>query len=285
MSLAEFVDAAPVLSLEARMDQLALEASFLNNMIDTFKSILPDLSGKLKSLKQSFSGMASDMSEEQYNSLDSDQKAAIKKIAGLKFLLVGENIVDIPESFTGNLAQYMQVLTKVNTQTFKDVGPAIIEYTSILSSFATNKDDKVSLKDHTAFFQRIAKQREQYEKALNGFFKVRTDRSITKIKNVFSNCHDMENFILDSVDLAKSQDPIRLKQLQNEVQGCVDLLDIIIRQVNDSGVGRVSPEATKNIAQGAFEVAKYVELIGINYYRGIVLLHAQKKLAYSLSLQ
>jgi hypothetical protein len=46
---------------------------------------------------------------------------------------------------------------------------------------------------------------------------------------------------------------------------------------------RISPEATKNIAQGAFEVAKYVELIGINYYRGIVLLHAQKKLAYSLA--
>lgn len=282
MSLAEFAE-APVLSLEAQMEQLSLESNILTNMIQTLRGLLPGLNDKLKTLKQSFSSMAIDMSDEDYKSLSKDQQKAIKNIASLKYLTFSENIIDIPESFTGNLREYAEVLTKINTTTFAEAGPVISEYNTILASFITNKADKISLKDHTALFNRIAKQRAGCEKEVGVFFKVKTDRSIAKMSHVFSNFKDVEKLFLASAGLAKSQDPLRLKKLQADVQACVDLLDIIIKQVDDDGVGSISPEATKNIAQGAFEIAKYVELIGINYYRGIVLLHAQAKLASSFA--
>lgn len=261
------------ISLESQLQRIAVESEVLVNLIETFKTTIPNFVNNLKDVNLHFLDSLKEQTKSDI-SLSKKEKKVIEIASHIDFLNFGERLVSVPEGFKGNLLSYAQLLNKTATEAYQVQNTVLNEYSAILSSFITNKEDKISLKDHTEFFSRIKSKRLELSNQLSHFTGPVTGVSKSKLKNVLSRISDIEPLLKEASKLSNQHSRARLTDIHASVSSCVDLLDIIIKNVSEGKIDNVSPNATKNISAGAFEVAKYVEFVGIIYFDIMVFLNS-----------
>lgn len=277
MKIGHLIEQGSELSLESQLKMLSLESNFTANFADLFRETIPSFLTNLIHIKQNITATEHAQAEVVYK-LNKKERQAIEIAKHLSFLTFGDRIVFVPESFAGNLLNYTKVLKAIVSEAYKVQLETMAEYNTILSSFLTNRDDKISLKDHTAFFTKIKDERERFTKELSVFRASQVGGSKAQIKNIMDRMGDLEFIIKEAKDLASSHEQARLNQLKESVSQSIDLLNLIIDNVKTGKIQNVSANATMNIAQGAYEVAKYVEFISIVYFDISVLLNCIDKL-------
>lgn len=266
MSLAQFMNnSSNGVSLETHLEQIALESNYLVNMLETFKTAIPSFTNKIRDVVSHLSGIAN--TQDNLNQgLTNKEHKALKIAKDLSFVGFGERIISIPENFKGSFIDYAKLLNLTATEAYQVQNTILAEYNVILSSFITNKEDRLALKDHTTFFNKIKDQREESGKKLGKFLNNKTGISKAKFRDVISRMAELEELIKVTSDLSSQHSRAKLQDIQSSVNHCVDLLDMIITGVKDGTITHISPNATMNISRGAYEIAKYVELVGIIYF-------------------
>lgn len=272
MSLKDFVVDGPMLSLESQLDCIALESGITANLLETFKRVLPNFAQRLKDVNAHLFD-SSKSQDEIVIKLSRKQKAVLEMVPHVDFLNFGERLVSVPENFKGNVLQYALTLNGIVSEVYQLHNTILAEYNGILSSFITNKDDKFSLKDHSAFFARIKKERDGFTKRLMEFTNPKAGVSKAKFKSIMYRMSDMDPLVREVAKLTQQHSRTKLTEIQNAVNHSTDLLDIVITGVQDGTITHISPNATLNISKGAYEVAKYVELVGVVYFDVTVLLN------------
>lgn len=260
------------LSLEQHLERMSLEANFLVNMIETFKGALPDFSLKIKEINTRLMA-ALGVKNTYRQGFSSKEKNALFAAKHLDFLNFGARYMMVPESFQGQFLTYLATLNKLVPMLYTAESVVLSEYNLILSSFLTNKDDKVSLKDHTHFFKSVKSQREGFAAELKTFFPKATGTSRLQIKSVLSRMSEVDPLIEVGKKLADQHSQAKLHAISDQTTHCVELLDVLISRVRDGQFESISPNATLNISTGAYEVAKYVEFISVVYYDTMVALN------------
>lgn len=283
MKITEMVstEEASVEPLERMLECIALESGFLGNMVDRIRDVLPSFATDLKESIGSLVGFSSSTDEtgQRLNKLQRDALAAVDR---LQFVSFSERIVNVPEGFKGKYIPYAQTLVKIVNEVYKAQLTVIPEYTKLLSQFLTNKDDKISLKDHTNFYRQVAKEVKDYQETLD-LYKGNASRTKLRMKDVISRFADLkELFHLVNV-LTDSQSRAQLTHIRDEVQHCVDLLDLIIDGIQKKTITNISPEAGNNIATGAFEIGRYVRFISQVYFTVEVFLNLTEQLTKSIA--
>ncbi len=265
-------DTTQNLSLESQLERISLESDVLANLIETFKTTIPNFLGQLKSVSAHFAETGREQAKINID-LSKKERQVIEAASHIDYLNFGERLISVPEGFKGDLLKYSVLLNKIVTEAYQAQNTILSEYNTILSSFISNKEDKISLKDHTAFFERIQKRRAELTKELSNFSNSTTGVSKAKFKSVVSRMGDVQALYEEANKLSKLHSAAKLNEIQNAVNHSVDLLDIIIKGVLDGKTTNVSPNATQNIAKGAYEVAKYVEFVGVVYFDVTVFLN------------
>lgn len=265
MSLKLDFDHKTTLSLESQLEHLALESEVVANVIETFKSVIPSLTSKLTTIFSSFAP------EETYASEVKDVKKLYDevkvKIPHAKFVNYSKTLISVPEGFKGNLIDYTTVLLSISNDVFQEANSVLSQYNAILSSFITNKEDKISLKDHTEFFSKLTKKREALNEQMTAFFPERSALSKTYLSDVLSRFGDVEELVALTEKLSDSRKKHSIKDIATGVKKSTDLLDIIVHDVQTKGMNSISGNAAMNISEGAYELGKYVEFISIYCYR------------------
>jgi hypothetical protein len=203
-------------------------------------------------------------SKEQDNlliSLDQNFKSLNQKLEHVNFGTYNKTLVSIPEGFKGYFINYLVTLNKLQSDIYDNGSVMLKEYNSILSSFITNKEDKISLRDHTTFFNKLSKDRENINKQLDIYFTTGSN-SKSYLQNVIQRFADLDNIVGEVKNLRKKHNSQNIDKLSDQVKEAVSLLDVVIKQSNDSIV-KLSGSSAMNISTGAYEVAKFVELLSI----------------------
>lgn len=269
------------LSMETHLERIALEGELVANVINTFRTAVPTFIQSLMDSKQQFMKSFQD-NRNIVTDLTKKEKNAIDAARHLDFLNYGDRLISVPESFEGNLLDYAKSLRQVADIVYKVQNTVITDYKTILSSFITNKEDKLSLKDHTDFFKRIQLQREQLQKELKQFAASKTGESKAKLNTVMRRFAELEPLVKEVSLLTNAHEMTKLNHIADSVNECVDLLTIITDGMQRSTINNVSSNAALNISQGAYEVAKYVEFVSIVYFDVTVLLNCVDKLVNTL---
>lgn len=258
-------DSNPKVSLESQLQRLALEASAVSNVIDTFKGIVPSLAEKLREVYASLKS-DDDLSRELKNTRNKfgDVKS---KFAHASFLNYSKTAVSVPEGFKGNLLDYIQVLAGMSQEIFLEANKTLGSYNFALAAFISNKESKTSLQDHSHLFHQVAKRREELNDRLKPFFPTTSNLSKNYLGDVISRFADVEALVAQSEKLNQQRKSQNIKDITEAVKKSVDMLDIIIEDTQSNGVAKVSGAAAMNISQGAYELGKYVEFIAIYRYR------------------
>jgi hypothetical protein len=270
------------ISLESHLQQIAMEGNFLTNMITTFRTALPAFVSKLRDVNMAFFNKTGQAKLVPLT-LSSNDRNILDHMDMLDFLIFGDTYVMVPENFKGNLNAYAKELSRVAEAVFRMENKALQEYNMILSSFITNKDDKISIKDHTAFFTRVRNEREDLMGDLNKFFKNNNNKTRAPLRSVMQRFKDVEPFLEATTALTSTQNKASLDKIHNATNQCADLLDIIIKSMSEGKMDNISPEAANNIATGAYEIGKYVEFVSLVYFRISVLIAVGKSLLQDIA--
>ena len=269
------------ISLESQLERLALEADVISNVIATFKSILPNLVSKINETVEyketneiNMSQLAKEASV-SFASLD-------KKLKYANYLNFSKTLVSVPEGFKGNLLEFIILLNKSTPIVYTTGKELLSEYKTNLSTFITNKEDKISLKDNTPFFNKLKATRTNILDEINKFFTTNNGLSKQYLKDTIDRFNDLEKLVVEVKNLDKKHVAESMKDMHVHVKECTDLLNIIIDQIDKEGTSKVSGPAAVNISQGAYEVAKYVEFMAAYRYKTMQAIYTVDKLISQL---
>lgn len=274
--LAAYIDQDDMFNPERSMEKISLEFMFLDNMVETLRDLLPGLSTQLRTIGDRLVGFVDDSEESNKPSTQSEltkqQRAAVQNMAKLNFLTYGEFSIIIPENFQGNMTDYAKTLSNVLPDTLKTVSELLSEYTAILASFITNKEDKNALKEHEAVYMRLDAKTTENADLIKPYFPKITGVTRAPLVKLFSNfknveqCFDFANKVRD-VHVIKN-----MEQINSKVRQALELLDIITKNIHDKKLTQVGANAGKNLAQGAYFTAKAVEQLAGLYFASLVML-------------
>jgi hypothetical protein len=270
-------DFEPTVSLETQLEQLALEANFLPNVISSFKKTLTSLFTSLKDSESYIKGLAD--KKEQCLADVKIYTDSVRTSDKIIYMNYGERLVSKPENFQGHFLDYAEVLNTVASDLYRLRAEFMPQYVGILSSFLTNKDDKLALKDHTIIYNKLANERTNAANKLKQFFPKDNGLSKTEFKKVVARLADLKPLYTQTTTLAKLQTKSNLTILQNDVTQCTELLNMLIEQVHNGTITNISSNSAMNIANGAYEVAKFVEFVGVVYFDSMVFINVVNRLA------
>ena len=260
-------DTTTTISLESQLERLALESNFLSNVIETFKDTIPSLVTKITE----GAGRLTTISFTSGASEASDIKSLTKKLtivsAPVGFSAYKDTLVSVPEGFKGSLVDYLRTLSSLSAEVFQGANQILGEYNVVLAAFLTNKENKISLKDHTDLFHRVQKRREQLTSEISKFFPGNSDLSKAKLGSIIDRLADINEVIAGYHKLDNGHISDNLKDIAASTNKAADMLNLVIGNVESEGAGGISGVAVKNIAEGAYEIGKYVEFTAIFKYR------------------
>jgi hypothetical protein len=277
-------EAETQVSVEQQLDRIAFESNFTSNLIELFKTTLPSVVQKIhEAVSSSFIAKEPDAAVNFGRQLKGDYKSLSKKLETSNFINFKDMLVQVPEGFKGNFTEYLDFQDKVFNQVIANGNELLSEYSVILAAFITNKENKLSLKDHTGFYKKIQAQRVELAKGFDKFFNVNSDSPLQRLNQIIGRFEDVEDIVDKTVKLETNTKQSNLNEIQSSVKKISGYLDILIKQVQDDSVSNVSGSAARNIAEGAFEVAKFVEFISLFHFRTEQSVQTTKKLLDKLN--
>jgi hypothetical protein len=247
-------------SLESQLERLAIESNVLANVIDTFRNIIPNLKHQIDEIKVK---LTSGNNSNTIKHCETLFKHISPKIKYANYTNYSHTLVSVPEGFKGNFLEYINVLNKIVPEVYTEANKILGEYCFALSTFITNKEDKISLKDHTNLFHRINEHREQTVNTLSVFFPTTNPQSKQYLGNVIGRFYELEQLVDSLKFLDKVHSDQNLNKITSQVNTCCDLLDIVIKNSQKEEMNTISGNAAKNISEGAYAVGKYIEFVSV----------------------
>jgi hypothetical protein len=267
------------LSLESELEKLALESNAIANVIDTFKNVIPRLSAKIDGL---IKDLASPSNSQVVKETETAFKELNKKLGYAEYVTYSKTVVSVPEGFEGNLLEYLKLLEKLAPEVYNSVNDTLAEYKAMLSVFLTNKDAKLSMKDDTDMFDKVSKHRLKIVAELAVYFPTDSAKSKAYLGDTIHRFADIAELVHTTKTLDKLSEAQSLFRMSEKVRECVDLLNLITTNINDGSVAKVSGKASMNISTGAYEIAKYVELVSVFRFKTMQAIASVNKLIVQL---
>lgn len=249
------------ISIENRLEALSLEAVNVANVIEVFKGILPDLTVKITETLDKLNFYKDNNSPEIKDML-SNYKELENKLKLINYVEKKDLLISVPEGFKGNLIEYLEVINSLSNKIYPEANKLLNNYKLILASFLTNKDQKISLTDHTNFFNSIKKERENFIYTLS---KYQTNNNSTKsrLRDCVNRISDVDILVKKIEIINKVRNNNNIKEIVSTVDEISKLLDTILQRVDTGDVSNISGASAKNLSEGAYEVAKYIEFVSL----------------------
>lgn len=249
-------------SFSLTMENIALEASILTNMVDSVKRLFPSL---VDNVSKSFS-FVRDL-EQPVTVFSKDQHKVLDKIKHVSYMNLDNFTVIVPEGFN---AEYLEALTICEESLdYIDFVKNVLlkEFRIYLSTFISNKDQKISSKDITFKFKEHAKKRININTVFSKLYKTNSFEVSVKLPVVLKRNADLQQvFDRHNVVVARMK-ALDVAVFKSEVEDVVEFINIIIKQAQENKIESISPEAIKNISEGAHECAIQVETAAACYFR------------------
>ena len=143
----------------------------------------------------------------------------------------------------------------------------LVPYKLYLTTFIANRDAKISTVDKTLEYDKLSLARKDSNDTNESFFKIGSVQSKQRLGTVVTRNADII-LLNNKVEILENKlKVVNVSDVKNTSKECIVLLDTIIKMLGEKKFSNVSPETAKNLAKGAFEVAKEVEYFAVSYYR------------------
>jgi hypothetical protein len=273
-------------TMERQLRRIAMESQFSGNLVELFRDQIPGFYMHVKQQTESLYGIASQLfdkngedvdfsalgylSQHQFNIISDD---VISKLPAYSYTAISSTVIPVPENFSGDLLDYTQFMTKNDEKVIYEATLNLLSvYETILADFLSNKDSKVSLISHDHLYKKAVKVTEDLGDVHKKFFPLNTNKSRARLGDCFSRLNDVQEFSKLYPNLLNTFNKAPVKAIKQASDRCVSLLSLVCDAAQKEDVKEISPAATRNIASGAYEMGKLLEMLAVHRMRHMQLL-------------
>ena len=255
------------ISLESHMDRLALEANIIINAISNLQGIVPKLTEKFNNAINGLFDSKSHSAVENLHKASGDVAAIAKLVPYNSFATYDRTLVTSPEGLEGDFMTYVLALISVSREVYITADQSLSTLQQQLATFITNSEVKASNKDKTLDYKKAAKQREDITKEIGRFFSDKNSRSKMYMSEAINNFNEIDELYKKTKTLIDINNKTNIEAIERKTKEVNNLLSMVYEDMKNNPDTKVSGAAAKNIAEGAYETAKCVELVGIFNFR------------------
>ena len=252
------------ISLESQVLRLAAEADAFVNVIDTFRNIIPKFKDAITAKLSSIADADEDENTKEllasYTKLD-------KKAQVASFATYSKTLVSVPENFKGKYIDYAKFLNKANRSIYNETVLALQEYKTILITFLSDPSLAITTKDNSEFYGKLKKAREDTDEEYAKYFPRDTGLSKQQLGTVVSRFADFKELYREIETLVKYNEKSALATVKKLTAELTELLGLVIKRTEKDSCERIDPMSAKNISNGAYEIAQYVERVAVFRFR------------------
>ena len=254
-------------ALEAINLEINISIPSVSDVIGMFRNTFPTIKNKLVQVIDSFAPEENSVHEiKELNRLAEGSK---KTILDIGIVTYGKTLLPVPEGLAKDISfiQYLSFLESISKDFDEGVRDILTEYKIVVSTFISNKEARSSIKDHSLFYKRIEKQRKALTDEMTSYFDNALTRSRVPFEEIYSQTKDVYVAVDLSNKLHKNRQRSDVPGIKKHAQQCVEVLDMIIEQSEKNSLGSVSGAAAADLANGAMEMGRWLELVSIYNFR------------------
>lgn len=261
-----------VLSTEHYVERISLEANVFADIKDTFTKLITNVKTTFGTLEANIENILSNIVK-----INPNAKLMVRTIKDniryIDYFDIQGVIITVPDGFSGNYLEYIKTLNALQENIYRDAISTITDYKVLISAFITNVNDQKTLKDLSHFYKQIEDTTEKNRKLIAKYFEAgKESRTKIKLGRVIPRAHDLIDIVAEADKLQADHNRVKLVNIDNAVMELSQLIDIVIKKINNNEFTDVSPIAAKNIGLGAYHVAKMVEFVAVYYTQCIQML-------------
>lgn len=254
--------------LELCKEQLALEFLSTEPIIKMLKSLLPTITSALSSTNTL-------IDVKEYESLNKDQKKFMDLLSHTPFSEIGELRAYVPEGLSEDYITALSVLlpyTKYISQVYADT---VYPYSLFLAKLVSDSKEMLSTNSNSVNYKELEKTRNEIYKDVSAIYK-NDKESIRLVKRVVQRNADWATVFKLLNECDNNVKTVNRQTLKNTITQCVDYLNVIIENLNKNKSATSSTEVAKRLSEGAYQVAKQVELFTYIYFK-VMTMHGSIK--------
>lgn len=267
-------------SMDNTLKVIALESSVLSNVASTIKNFFPDL---VHNFRNSFTSAGNiDTNEIKLNQVSKMEKELIEYLKKHNYISIMNTMVTVPEGFSAELLQALSVIDSNTDLLVQLITKDVNEFRVYVSTFITNKDTKISLREHSANYKRIGVVIKEINQSFGGLYKKNSFDAKKPLNELVKRNTDIETVFTRLTTTKKKLSQIDVAAVKAQMEDIASLLDTIINMVKENKVENVSPEAINNLAEGTKTMANIAETISATYFRALGIITAIERLPEEL---
>lgn len=241
-------------------DQLALEFFSLKSASSFLTQLLPGITASFKNTKENV-----DLPE--IKPLNKNQTAFLKLLKEVPFTEVGELKAYTPEGMGKTYIEYLKVLVTV-TEYIKTIqGDVMQPYVLFLAQLVSDKKASFSSDSKKKEYELLEKHRDNIYKEFSKMYIKDSYAAETKVKNVVDRNADWNTVLQLLNTCTANMESVDRELIKRQVKQCSDYLDLIYDGLKKDDVKDTSQEAAARLSNGAYNVAKTLELYSTTHYR------------------
>lgn len=273
-----FINQADTESLRICVEKIQLAEEGISELAMSFDETLQSSLRVVTSLGNSLTGLVSGFSFSFFNT----SKTLPQRVDAGNFVQYSQNIVPIPEGFSGNLLQYGLSIEKVN-KTLYEENYAVLE---MLSAHTAKLISAPALRDKDVNSDAIADAAEScvdgVNKALGPYFKGAAGKQRARIRELFKNQAELSDILQFRDRADPQQDRKALEGIQRKVTAIAVQLRLIGKMYEKGELSGVSVTNISAAAKGVYAVGKLVERSALFHHQKYIFYNSVNRISEQL---
>ena len=250
---------------------LQYAAESLSSVIGDSLEAARNMGGRVKALMPSiisgFAGTKEVTSLVDLKDLSREEPAFLKNITKVSFAEVRTLRADVPEGFDGYYLDYVGVLSDCAKELEQLTTDVLKPYAIFLGQLVSARDVKRLVDDRAHQYKKSERERKDGYKAIARYFTtVKADNS-KLIGDVIQRNGDWTGVFTQLNKATASINAVDRDVLKDLVSQAEDYLEVLHGMLKDDKLQGITPESSKALAAGAYEVAQHIEYYSVVYYR------------------
>lgn len=197
----------------------------------------------------------------------SSQADFLKEIAKHPYLEICPLAAFVPEGLNATFYKYGAELLLATMHASRILTGGLTAYSTFLAQLVNNDQEKFSTFDHGRAYKALSEERTKLNSDMGKCFKNGSTKTEVSLGDVTDRNTDWQHVFAISDNMTKLINSVDRKALNKKVAECKDLLGIIIKKIENDQFNGMSPQAIKNLSDGAYQAACELEFYAVVYYK------------------
>lgn len=264
--------------LDHRARLVALESETSTDVLGLVRGIYGDVSRAFTNFTAQFSP------EDVALNLNPAQRQLVALLNGKHYVGLEGVACFVPEGLKVSYLEYLAALKPAVDRTSRIMDNFLAPFAGFLAGLVNNHALASTAKQLAILDSHVDLERRTMNKHLGECFQAGSSVVNTTYEKVVARNSDWPRVFHDTDALVQAINRVDRNALQKKMAECVELMDVLKRQLEQGKFGDMSAATASNLAAGAYQVALELEFYSVVYYKAAALSGALNRTVQSVKL-